>query len=326
MSAVVNADREPIDIVYTWVDGAYPGYPELLAKYSANEHDRNPNRYRDNLEIFKYSLRSLERFAPWVGTVHVVTCRPQVPEWMDLSAPNLRIVHHDAIFDPEDLPSFNSFGIVANLHRVPEVSDRFIYMEDDTLFGRSISPEDFVEPDGRIKVFVKRSVANDAGEFGDPGHSRWESALAFSNRLLDADYSHRRRGSTHHVPLFIDKASWRACAERWHAEFKQTTASRFRGRANVAPEYLYPWYLVHESLGRLVPRLERTRMVSYLGLDNHRVVQKLGLALLRLRRTPFCCLNDNFGDEADQRVEGWVREHLEFLYPDPSRYERSDRV
>ncbi|NRA00097.1 MAG: hypothetical protein HRU01_26645, partial [Myxococcales bacterium] len=66
--------------------------------------------------------------------------------------------------------------------------------------------------------------------------------------------------------------------------------------------------------------------VSYLGLDNHRVVQKLGLALLRLRRTPFCCLNDNFGDEADQRVEGWVREHLEFLYPDPSRYERSDRV
>ena len=146
--------------------------------------------------------------------MHVVACRPQVPEWMDLSAPNLRFVHHDAIFDPEDLPSFNSFGIVANLHRVPEVSDRFIYMEDDTLFGRSISPEDFVEPDGRIKVFVKRSVANDAGEFGDPGHSRWESALAFSNRLLDADYSHRRRGSTHHVPLFIDKASWRACAER----------------------------------------------------------------------------------------------------------------
>ena len=156
----VLSEHEPIDVVYTWVDGNYPGYAEFLARSVKNEHDRNPNRYRDNIDIFKYSLRSLEKFAPWLGNIHVVTCRPQVPSWLDPTRKGLRIVHHDEIFDAEDLPSFNSFGIVANLHRIPGLSRRFIYMVDDYLFGSPVHKSHFETSDGKIKVYVKRRLAN----------------------------------------------------------------------------------------------------------------------------------------------------------------------
>ncbi|MBW2698592.1 MAG: hypothetical protein JRE70_19065, partial [Deltaproteobacteria bacterium] len=51
-----GAPSEPVDVVYTWVDGTWPGYPELLNQYSDKQQDLNPNRYRDNLDILKYSI------------------------------------------------------------------------------------------------------------------------------------------------------------------------------------------------------------------------------------------------------------------------------
>ena len=315
-------EPEPIDVVYTWVDGTFPGYPELLQRHITNEHDRNPNRYRDNIDTLKYSLRSLEKYAPWLGDVHLVTCRPQVPAWLNPSTEGLHVVHHDEIFDAKDLPTFNSFGIVANLHRVPGLGRRFIYMVDDYLFGRPALPSHFETPDGKTKVYAMRSLAEPGSNFGDPGHSRWESALSFSNRLLDARYGEAARGSSHHVPILIDRESWQACADTWKDEFEATRASRFREPANVAAEYLYPYYLVYEGLGTLVSLRETFRTVSYVGLDNIVPLQWLLLRWLNARRTPFYCLNDNFGDHPSSIVERMAVRFLERAYPEPSRFER----
>ncbi|MCH2170788.1 stealth family protein [Myxococcota bacterium] len=318
--------RESIDAVYTWVDGAAPGYSDLLAQHATNEHDLNPNRYRDNLDIFRYSLRSLEQHAPWIENVHVVTARPQIPDWMNLQARGLQVVHHDQIFDAEDLPSFNSFGIVANLHRIPGLSKRFAYLADDYLLGRPVELADFVAPDGKILVYLKRSKANDASELGSPDLSRWESALASSNRLLDERYGYVQRSSIHHVPLFVDGHSWRECIQQWNTDFESTAASPFREPSNIAPEYLYPWYLLHEGLGLPVSLGSRLRNVSYLGLDNRIWLQRLGLTGLYARKTKFCCLNDNFGADAHPQVESLVLRFLERRYPRPSRFERIEKA
>ncbi|MFC1791030.1 hypothetical protein ACFL0I_01010, partial [Gemmatimonadota bacterium] len=106
-----------VDVVYTWVDGASPGYADLLQEHATRPVDLNPNRYRDNLEMLRFSLRSMESHVPWRGKVHLVTMRPQLPVWLNLHAPDLRVVHHDLIFDPQDLPTFNSLAILSNLHR-----------------------------------------------------------------------------------------------------------------------------------------------------------------------------------------------------------------
>jgi hypothetical protein len=92
-----------IDTVYTWVDGTWPGFDALLRQHAGDAHDLNPNRYRDNVDILKYNLRSLHRFAPWIGRVFLVTCRPQAPAWLDSAA--VRLVHHDEFMPTSDVPS-----------------------------------------------------------------------------------------------------------------------------------------------------------------------------------------------------------------------------
>jgi hypothetical protein len=322
VSAATSLAEEPIDAVYTWVDDAAPGYAESLAAHARNEHDRNPNRTRDNLELLRYSLRSLERYAPWLRRVVLVTQRPQVPAWLEISEPRLRIVHHDEIFDPAQLPTFNSFAIVANLHRVSGLSPRFLYLCDDHFFAAPVARGDFFWPDGAHKLYFDRRGTPGADQAGNRRISRWNAALAYSNALLDDAYGMSRRAEICHGPLMIDRESFEACASEWKKEWERTRASRFRDVDNLAPEYLYPWYLVLEGLGRAVSARERRHSIAYLGLENWLPLMLAGLFWLRARRAKFLCLNDNFGESPNLAVVGAVKRFLQEAYPTPSRFER----
>ncbi|MGY8799657.1 MAG: hypothetical protein ACKVG4_12865, partial [Longimicrobiales bacterium] len=110
------------DILYTWVDDSFPGFREERAQYATNPDDLNPERTRDNLDLLKYSLRSIERYAPWRGKVWIVTCRPQVPAWLNTEHPDIRIAYLDEFMPPEELPCFNAFAIESYVHRIPGLS------------------------------------------------------------------------------------------------------------------------------------------------------------------------------------------------------------
>jgi hypothetical protein len=307
-----------IDAVYTWVDGAWPGYDALLRSHARDRHDLNPNRYRDNLSLLKYSLRSLDRFAPWIRTVVLVTCRPQVPPWLD--AARVRVVHHDEFMPEPARPTFNSFAIVSHLDRVPGLSQRFLYIEDDRLFGAPVQPEDFFDADGRPRVVFERfhSVAPARAE--DARLSPWNRALACSNGLLDGRYGARRRRTVAHVPLAVDVGGWRAMIEAWPEAFRRTEASRFRATGNVAPEHLYPHFMVEEGRARTVNGRARLQ-TAYHPLNNLMIYQRANLARIGWQRPKCFCLNDNFGDHPNPRVVDLVRRTLERWFPEPSRFE-----
>lgn len=310
-----------IDAVYTWVDGAWPGYDALLRTHAQDAHDLNPNRYRDNLSLLKYSLRSLERFAPWIRNVVIVTSRPQTPPWLDTRT--VRLVHHDEFMAPETLPTFNSFAIVSQLHRIPDLSRRFVYVEDDRLFGAEVSPADFFHAGGGDPhVFLEPRHTVAPRHATDARLSPWNRALARSNQLLDARYGAGRRRTVLHVPLPVDIYTWADMIEVWPDAFRQTMASRFRATGNVVPEHLYPHYLLEEGWGRLVPRRRSRRSATYHPLNNIWIFQRLGLARVRWRRAKFVCLNDDFGEHPNARVVAMVKRALDSWFPRPSRFER----
>ena len=122
-----------IDVVYTWVDDSFEGYQAQLKAHATDERETNPNRTRDNLDILKFSLRSIHRYIPNVGQIFLLTCRPQVPGWLRVDHPQVTLVHHDQIIDEGLLPTFNSFCIVSHLHLLLGLSDKFLYFEDDML-------------------------------------------------------------------------------------------------------------------------------------------------------------------------------------------------
>ncbi|NHB85135.1 hypothetical protein G7085_12315 [Tessaracoccus sp. HDW20] len=95
---------------------------------------------RDEL---KYSLRSLDYFAPWLRRIYIVT-DGQVPDWLDMLNPRIRIVDHKEIFrSTEYLPSFNSNSIISNLHHIEGLAEHYIYVNDDVFLGRWMRPQRF---------------------------------------------------------------------------------------------------------------------------------------------------------------------------------------
>ena len=100
------------------------------------------NRFYDNDEL-KYSFRSLEKYAPWIRNVFLVT-NGQIPTWLNLSNPKIRLITHDQIFkNKSHLPTFSSPAIESHLHRINGLSKRFLYFNDDVLLLKKIYPDDF---------------------------------------------------------------------------------------------------------------------------------------------------------------------------------------
>jgi hypothetical protein len=314
----VELDREPIDVVYTWVDDRWPGYADLLARFAFDRHDRNPNRYRDNLATLKYSLRSLDRFAPWIRQVFLVTCRPQVPEWLD--ARSVRVVHHDEFMPGSCLPTFNSFAIVSQLHAIEGLARRFVYVEDDKLFGAPVTARDFFDDAGRPLVHFLRRHTIAPRRRDDVRLSPWNRALAHSNHLLNARYGEKRRPTVGHSPLPVDRESWQAMIGAWPDVFAQTVASRFRATGNVAPEHLYPHFVVEE--GRGVNANGGRPRPAYHPLNNVTLFQRVNLARLARRPPMFLCLNDNYGARPNPRAVAVAHAFLERMFPGPSRFEQ----
>jgi stealth protein CR2/Stealth-like protein len=308
-----------IDAVYTWVDGAWPGYQDRLREQALDKHDLNPNRYRDNLQILKYSLRSLAQHLPWVRQVYVVTCRPQSPAWLDPS--QLRLVHHDVFMPASHLPTFNSFAIVANLHRIEGLSARFLYIEDDQLFGAPVEEADLFDPAGPPRIYFRWRNTAGPEKRHDIRISPWNRALAYSNHLLNERYGRKPRRAISHAPLAVDIESWRGMTACWPEAFGRTSASRFRATENVAPEHLYPHFLVEERRGIAMPPPAAMRVSAYHPVNNLVWFQRGGLARLRWQRPKFMCLNDDFGDRPNPRVVELVTRTLERWFPLRSRFE-----
>jgi hypothetical protein len=306
-----------IDIVYTWVDDSWPGYRELLERHAGSGHDRNPNRTRDNLDLLKYSLRSLAAHCPWAGRVHLVTAAPQIPRWLDVAADGLVLVHHDAIL--EQLPTFNSFAILSALYRIPGLSERFLYIEDDMLFGAAVTADDFLHPDGRLRLYPRLGFTQNPADSNRTALSPWNRALAHSNALLDAEFGAQRRRKVNHVPLMIEKSWWNEMCRHWPEDFARTRASRFRGPGNVAPEHLYPYFLFHTGRAAMESLLTTWHTSAYVPLENTPLVSAVALARARGRK--LIALNDGFGATPRDAVVARAKRFLETQFPVKSRFE-----
>lgn len=150
-----------IDVVITWVDG---NDPELSAKRNLYMQGRNTlqaediagtTRYANRGEIH-WCVRSINKFMPWVQRIFVVT-DGQDPK-VESKIP-VEIVDHKVVFRGYEqyLPTFNSLSIEAMLWRIPELSEHFIYFNDDFLVCKPIEPDIFFPQEGYVKCHAHKA-------------------------------------------------------------------------------------------------------------------------------------------------------------------------
>ncbi|XP_037552157.1 N-acetylglucosamine-1-phosphotransferase subunits alpha/beta [Nematolebias whitei] len=148
------------------ISPAYLFWDITAISQSKQDEDVSASRFEDNEEL-RYSLRSIEKHAPWVRHIFIVT-NGQIPSWLNLDNPRVSVVTHKDIFlNHTHLPTFSSPAIETHIHRVPGLSQKFIYLNDDVMFGKDVWPDDFYSHSKGQKVYLTWPVPNCAE--GCPG-------------------------------------------------------------------------------------------------------------------------------------------------------------
>jgi len=316
----------PIDVVYTWVDGDDPEWNEKRQR-TATAVGRDLHRVANsrtrfiNRDELRYSLRSIYYFAPWVRNIYLVTDN-QVPEWISGESEALQVISHQELFpDPDRLPTFNSHAIESVLHRIPGLSEQFIYMNDDVFLSSIVNPESFFEVGGVARVFLSRSMMPFADVDQSEIASEW--GLFNANRLLDASHGVTMPYKTKHTPIALQKSLLSSLEARFPDEYELLRQSPFRTVKDLAPTTS-----LHACFGLAEGQVVRDSIAyRYVNLAR----PDLERALTSIEHSPRAmvyCLNDTEienNEEFDWARQGTlVNDFLRRMYPYQAPWEKPD--
>lgn len=154
-----------MDFIITWVDGNDPEWQKEYYKYKkVNDMSSHAARFRD-WDNLQYWFRGVEKFAPWVNKIHFVTWG-HVPTWLNTEHPKLNIVKHKDYIPEKYLPTFNSRTIDTNFHRIEELSEEYVYFNDDTFLISDVKEKKFFKNGKPCDQAILKVLGSNEYNFG----------------------------------------------------------------------------------------------------------------------------------------------------------------
>lgn len=327
-----------IDFVITWVDMNDQKWQNEFYKYGNKEKDNkygmSKARFRDN-GFLKYWFRGVEKFAPWVRKIHFVTSS-QVPEWLDLNNPKIHLVHHEDFIPAPYTPTFNSVVIERYMHKIPGLSEHFVYFNDDFYIINQIGKE----------RFFKNGLPCDIAVFTyNPSWSQWYKRIKNNIRIINRHFDKKEVMAKWHDKWFDKsyglKARWNYLLkgygkfltlrtphnaqpylkstfdEVWAAagkELTETSSNRFRSVTDYTPELFRTWQI---CMGNFEPynTYQDTKMFPLM------IRSKQAIKAISRQSYKLICLNDNVHIRNYDAVMESIRCAFESILPEKSSFE-----
>ena len=146
---------EKIDVVIPYVNNTDKVWLKIYNDYCIRNNlrekiiDIRSDRYEDNVKLINYQLKLINKHMPWVNKIYLLLMnKEQTPK--DLPS-NVEIVYHARFIPQQYLPTFNSTTIEMFLWKIPNLSEHFIYANDDMLPFKDLKPTDFFD-NGKIRI------------------------------------------------------------------------------------------------------------------------------------------------------------------------------
>ena len=323
---------ETIDFVVTWVDGSDPAWLDEKQKYSPVGADVRANRYRD-WDQLQYWFRAVEKYAPWVNKIHFVTWG-HVPQWLDTSNPKLHIVKHTDFIPEKFLPVFSSNAIEAHLHRIPGLSQQFVYFCDDYYLLQPCKPTDFFRNGRPVDMAQLAPFQPHEGEmyyyhqyndysiyrkyitgktvlrnFFKYFHLQY-GKIAFQNLAHIA--AHNLFFQPRHVCIPLLKSTMEKIWEAHPEQMEKTANSRFRQITNQSPDLFRGYqfatgnFVPHKFSSIVVPTYDREKAKRCIEEGKHK----------------FFCLSDVSEEASFKEEKNAINESFEKVFPGRCGFER----
>lgn len=333
--------QSPIDFVVTWVDGEDDLWKEKKAKALGIEFEKkkvdNEQRYRD-WNTFKYWFRGVETFAPWVNHIYLVTDQ-QVPSFIDETCDKLTIIDHRYFIPNQYLPTFNSNAIELNLHRIDNLSEQFVYFNDDMFLIRNVKPEDFFI-DGLPRDYASLNAIT--GYVGEPIQSislnnvsvinkhfnknqsiksninKWfntKTGLKMMRTVLLMPWSLFTGFSEPHCANSYLKSTFVDVWEKEHNLLSHVSSHKVRNATDVNQWLMRYWQI---AKGTFVPR--SYKFGAHFDL-NHANIETCKNHILN-KASSIVCINDTVEAEHIEYAQSVMSKALEEILPNKSKFEK----
>ena len=331
-----------IDIVYLWVDDNDKKWRAQKDKWleiirgekNVYQDAAIEARWRDNGE-FLYSLRSVDKFAPWVNHIYIITGFGQIPKWLNTNHPKITIVPHEQIIPHDALPTFNATAIEMCIPNIPGLSERFLLMNDDMFFNRPLSPSYFYDKHGRALVRFSNHAhySKNIGEWMTRV-DEYSQTLILSAKIIDTVFgkSAYKYRPSHGIDPYI-KSSWIEC--RNHPLITGLIDKQIRNKFrtnNEVQRWMFNLYdlisnravFIHSrarkhSRHKIINFVYNTIFAPWI-TKSPVVCTDASRARNALLRAPIFCINDS--RDSDETI---LRNNTKFIkerFPDKSQFEK----
>lgn len=256
-----DSDQEdiPLDAVITYVNNKDPNWKTTRNMYPKNiletVNARKLWRFQDSDEIY-YCLKCIEKNAPFFRNIYITISSNS--QRCDISHLSLKtqykirfVLHEDFFYNTSHLPTFNSMSIEANLHNISELSEYFVYFNDDCFINKPITKDFFVK-NGKINVYTEETFEGPRGT-PNPEESGFFSAWKNTNKMLDTLTKNKsRRLAIQHIPQIQIKSIHKELYSLFPIEFRLTSQSKFRNTlCNLTSAGLCEYYSHFKGLANL---------------------------------------------------------------------------
>lgn len=320
-----------IDFVIPWVDGNDKEWQATKEKYwlaegnTPHKDGNREERFRDWGNL-KYWFRGVEKFTPWVNRIYFVTYG-HVPEWLNVNHPQITVVRHEDYIDKKYLPVFQANPIEINFHKIKDLSEHFVYFNDDMFVISPMEKKDFFvngKPREMASTYILTNNGADdtfqymlfrmMGEINKhfdyhssvkKNFSKWFT-LKYKKHLLNNIILYRCHNvsglQVPHVPSSLTKSTMNEVWNELMPELEDTCNHRFRNPRDIT-QYIFRYWAIMKG------DFEPTNIFDYAAEffvtdDNN---QKLIETIVKQKKK-MICINDTAAlkdyKNASQKING----------------------
>lgn len=314
-----------MDLVYLWCDDTDTNWSELRKKHLPKEKlDKQvvcKGRFAQNDEL-KYSLRSVEKYMPWVNNIYIVSaCK--MPQWLNVNHHKIKIISEKSLMDKYN-PVLNSNAIETFWADIEGLSENFIYMNDDNLLAAPTKPQDLIDEYGKI---ICRMIYNKNSERLTP----YCHTIINMQKISAEKFGYECSYHPHHNLDVYNKTAFKQYNKMCAELVEQTRNNRFR-TAQDWQRVLISYYMLATGSGKL--KIINACKMSWLQWLKHNLLnfgKKDSLILplnfktkkyynkLNRYKPKFLCMEDNEHSNDDDRARG--KAFLQLLFPYKSEFE-----
>lgn len=344
MSKKITEDY-PIDFVVSWMNPYDENWRREKAKYWAIEindptYDSNQvARFRD-WDNFHFWFRGVEKYAPWVNHIYFVTW-DTVPDWLDTNNPKITIIRDAELIPDGYAPAFGPNPMETNLHRIPGLSEHFVFFNDDMFLLNQVEKSDFyvngLPREMGVAYTLTNNINNDPfqhmlltmtgvinGFFNKKSLQKknWRKWLnpIYGNQNLNTVLTWHNQDFSGilipHLPSSMRKSTYEEVWQAIPEQLLKTASHRFRNNTDIT-QYIFRYWAICKG------EFEPTNVFKY-GKEFFMNDDSLN-ELCKLIETQSCkmvCINDNKDIKDFENCRDRIIESFEKIFPDKSSFEK----